>query len=239
MRSWVLLISWFLIIAGCGHIDDRINPDPCATDFDGNGFIARIADRHALSTWSVRPRNYRSKMAMDPDTVDCGTIHASIGFSGHQEVGSDSFALSIARLFYEDQKNAGVSTLDLELVSLLDGIGRVQAHYVLGRSQLRGAEVAPPRSRVDAVQCTVVSEHPVTISMGDVQRKGLALSAQVVQCATDMAAVAARIKSRYDARIQQEGISELTIDIRVVERTCSLCDELVYSYFFVRENNNL
>lgn len=241
MRTHHVLAAVLLLAGTTGCLDeDRWNADPCAVAYDRDGFIALVGGQYELSSWSVWPKNYRSKMPLDPDTVDCSVIRASLGFRGVQPVGTDSFAIAIARAFFHLPKNATVDRLDLELESMVDAVGTEQAHYLFDRALADTARGIPlSLSPVAESECVIVSEHVMTINLGFEQRPGLSITVRSPHASADMRALASSIKGRYDGRILEEGITELTIRIQVMQNSCSLCDGQVYTFFYVKENHNL
>ncbi len=241
MRVHQVLSGVVLLTGVPGCFDhDRPNVDPCMTAYDADGFISVVGAQHQLCSFSVFPQNFRSKMPLDPDTVECGVIQASLGFQGVQPVGNDSFAISIAQAFFHLPKNSAVQRLHLEIESVVDAVGKETVHYLFDRARADSAHAMPLRvAPVAESECVVVHEEEQSINFGDGWNPALTITAHVPHVPHEMRALAVAIKARYDARIRKEGIRELTVDIHVMEPSCSLCDSQVYSFFYVKENHNL
>lgn len=221
---------------GC-VLDDHFNVDPCASMYDGDGFIALVKEDNELWSWSVAPKNFRAKAPLDPDTVDCTLIHAFLGFRNTPFVKSDSFAISLARTFFGLPRNTSIKKLELKLENSISGKGGSSALYVFERAQIDGVTL-PMCSQIEDLKnpYSVISERPMVISHGrDDTRRGISLTVLLERDQEDVHTIARSIREQYADRIQRDGIQELYVEIGIKEPSCSLCSSQTYSFFFLEE----
>jgi hypothetical protein len=238
MRSLVLIAYAVSLCSlnGC-VLDDHFHADPCASVYDGDAFIALIREQNELWSWSVAPKNFRAKMPLDPDTVDCTIIHAYLGFRNTPSVQSDSFAISLARTFYDLPRNTSVRKLELKLENSVSGKGSSNAFYVFDRAQIEGITL-PKRSQTGTLEnpYSVISERPMVISHGHGDtRRGISLTVSLERDQEDVYPIARSIREQYADRVQRDSIKELSIEIQVEKPSCSLCASQTYSFFFLEE----
>lgn len=227
-------------LSGC-DFDGPFNADPCSLQYDRDRFISLIDEQNELRSWGVSPKNFRSKVPLDPDTVECDVIRAELGFRYDPPVQEDSFAIALAKTFYGLPKNSSVERLELQLKNSIEGVGgSAKASYVFGPNLSHPpAHVPSDKSSIEEGAYTIVSEQSMTIHRRGEERPGLTIVVQAERKWSNMSALAISIRGRYMARVRAEAIKEMKVDIDILKPSCSLCTSQEYSFWFIEENGNL
>ena len=230
-----ILLILGIISFGCDFEDKYV--EPCAGKYGSQFFLDSIKNtynkQHCYTYFGEWHKDY-----LAPKYNNCDTIHLRISFDTNTVISSDTFALSISKIFFHDTSNSYVNTLNIELQQLLPTIGREIVYFNVSRQNIEYPSYSFNSTiGIQKMKFKISSKNTFTSYDGKETREGMKLVIQSERDYPDMGKLAAEIKYQYDSLIKINKWADFEIELKPDTLNCKLCyDKTYYFYYTIKEH---
>jgi hypothetical protein len=233
MISFLMLLVCHL--SAC-NLQDSKYLHPCAGKYGSPQVIHNIKTKYHLENANIVFDEWYKEPARIPR--NCDTIHSYIAFNNASLLSEDTFAISIGHLFFSDSSNSDVKYLDLRTENFWPMIGNVKTEFLLCRDSLARYSYQPITTFQDS-ENQVYQIIGKTFTKSDDGSKGLEIVATFAEDVKDAPKMAATIKKQYLKEIANRGLTEFSVEMRLQNPSCKLCQNKTYVVFFDKRNKNM
>lgn len=231
MKKILLIITFFLTTAafiGCDLEDKYVNV--CGGKYGSDQIIDSLVRRYHFNNPVYFAQLYKDYLA--PKHPNCDTIKLVIQSDTIPFSHNDTFAISVAKVFFNDSVNKEIKVLKIEVIDYRPTFGKIIVNFAVSRSDLK--KNYTPTSLVDTtnMKYEIIDETPYTAQSASENWKGMTIHVNIKEDYQEIQALAASIKTRYDSIIKADRLSELKIDMIVSSPTCKLCTDKTYNFFY-------
>ena len=214
---------------GCDFEDKYV--EPCAGKYGSEKVLDSISTVYKKQQCYV----YFAEWYKDynaPKHNSCDTIHLRISFDSSTVISSDTFALSIAKIFFHDTSNKYVSTLNIELGQSSPTIDKEITYFSVSRSNIEQLYLPDANMAGQKMKFKINSDNTFTTYDGKKTREGMKLVIQSERDYRDMEKLAAEAKYQYDSLIKINNWDDFEIEIKPDTLNCKLCYDKIYHFYY-------
>lgn len=222
-------------MAKCQDDDKYVNP--CAGLYGSEQIIDSIVHRYKLNNAVWFGEVYKSYMV--PKNYNCDTIHLTISSSNMPFDYNDTFAISVAKIFFNDSVNKNVNFLNIDLIDYWSYIGSAKAEFKVSRQDINKENVTLLPTYLKEMRYEIKDTIPYTVYSAMGTEKGLRIVVKLQEDYKKIKELASTIKAQYDSMIKMDELSQFEIDFIVQSLVGKLCKSKTYNVFYRKTNNNL
>lgn len=234
-KTYLLLVAIISILqTGC-YFDDTYE-NVCTGKYSVTKFKDSIYKRYKIEDQNIDFSQVHKAPVFRRHK--CDTIYLEISTDSIPVVYSDTFALSLSKIFFSDTLNKDVHSLHLTLNGYWSvkfnanenwrNARRTFIKYRVDRDSIGHYSLSNTFTDNDSMGYTIESERFV----GEKIDKGLCLTVKVKQDYKNIILLADQIKEKYRPVIDGKQLSSLLINMTVDSLTCRLCSEKSYEFSY-------
>ncbi len=238
MSKWLLILITGLIIISlenCDFEDRYVNV--CEGHYGSEKVIDSLVRRYSFNNSVYFAQIYKDYTA--PKNSNCDTIELVIQSDTLPIFYNDTFAVSVAKVFFNDSLNKEVNNLKIEVNEFWPAIGKAKINFVVGREHLAKNFLPILLPDTEKMEYEIIEESSYTQYSTGETYKGMHVVVNVKEDYKDFKTIASTIKKRYDSTIKTTMLSQFTIDLIIKSPTCKLCANKSYHFFYDKRNNNM
>ncbi|HET6993465.1 MAG TPA: hypothetical protein VFI06_00725 [Chitinophagaceae bacterium] len=151
---------------------------------------------------------------------------------------NDTFALSVANVFFNDSVNREVKYLKIEIDDYRP-FGNVKTNFLVARDDLKKQFI--PRMPIDssAMEYEIKHEYSTTSYYQSGTEYGISIYVNVKEDYNDIESLASTIKSRFDSVIKAKKLTEVRMELIIQSPSCKLCTDKTYNFYYSKSNKNI
>ena len=236
----LLLLAIIIVLHTRCDFDDTKYVDVCTGKYN----VAKFKDS-VFKRYNVRDQNIEflqmRKMPIVRD-YSCDTIYLEISTDSIPLIYSDTFAVSLARIFFSDTLNKDVNSLVLTLngywsIKFKENEGwgndrRSFIRYRVDKDSIEYYDLSNELVEVDSMKYDIVSERPFSFNVSDQTNEGLYLTVKVKKDYKNFTLLADQIINKYRSTIDEKRISSFQIKMMVDSLSCRLCSSKSYEFSY-------
>lgn len=238
----ISILSTFLIV-GCDFEDTYV--DACIGRYSIEKLKDSLANKYKIDTSSIDSKQWQKIQFANKH--NCDTITLEIPSDNETYFSSDTFALAMAKTFYNDSLNRNIRFLKLDLVGYWSvkhnpnefwrDDGYVFINYGFDRNVLNTSNLPNEQVDTDSMEYEVESETPFTFivsnkSNEELHNKGLRLNVKMKKDYKRSKLLAAQIRNRYDSVINNRQLSNFSLEMTVDSLSCKSCNKKSYRFSY-------
>jgi len=235
--SLSLLAIVIILYTRCAF-DDTKYVDVCTSKYSVAKFKDNIAKRYKIRDQNIEFMQMR-KIPIVRE-YSCDTIYLEISTDSIPIIYSDTLALTLSKIFFNDTLNKDVKSLDLTLNGYWsvkfkpnEGWGnerRAFINYRVNRDSANQYYLPNELAESDSMRYDIESERPFSFIVGDRTNEGLYLTVKVKKDYKNFTLLAEQIKDKYRSMIDEKRISSFQIKMMVDSLSCRLCNSKSYEF---------
>jgi len=243
-KTYLLLLAIISILQTTCDFDNTKYVDVCLSKYSVAKFKDSIYKRYKIRDQNIEFLQFR-KMPVFKE-YNCDTIYLEISTDSIPVIYSDTFALSLSKIFFSDVLNKDVTSIHLTLngywsVKFKENEGwgnqrRSSIKYRVDRDSIEHYDLSNELLDGDSMRYNIESERSFQHKVGDQINEGLYLTVKVKQDYKNFVLLADQIKDKYHSIIDENRISSFQIVMMVDSPNCRLCSNKSYelSYVFMQ-----
>jgi hypothetical protein len=175
---------------------------------------------------------------LPPNHLNCDTITLVIGSDTIPFSHNDTFALSVASVFFNDTANRDVKCLKIE-VNDLRPFGKVKVYFQVVKDDFNKRFI--PKMPLDSadMKYEIKRESSTTEKSQSGTNYGISIIVDVKEDYNDIEKLASTIKSQYDSVIKAKKLTQFRMELIIQSPACKLCTGKTYNFYYSKSNKNI
>jgi hypothetical protein len=238
MHKWLLIVIVSLTtiaFESCDMEDKHVHV--CEGNYGSEQVIDSLELRYVLKNAFVFLQWYTENPARQYPS--CDTIELRVQADSLPFRYNDTFALSVAKIFFNDSMNKKVKCLKVSVGDFWPAIGKAEVTFEVGRDDLQKDYLANELVDTTDIEFSIEQETPYTASSARENWKGMKIIVDARKDYKNIEKLAGKLKVQYDSIIKVNELTQFDIDIKIQSPRDKLCTSKTYYFFYHKNNKNI
>lgn len=232
MNKWLFIIITVLtviVFESCEFEDKYVRI--CEGKYGSDKVIDSLVRRYGFTN-SVYFQQW-SKDYLAPEHPNCDTIQLVIQ-SDTIPLCNDTFAVSVAKVFFNDSMNIHVKYLKIRVVEY--ALRHTNINFIVSRPDLD--KVFVPTQPPDSVEMKyeITDTGYMTFYYSSGTETGMKIRVRLKEDYKNPENLASRIKSNYDPVIKEKKLDEFQVEMAIESPSCTLCADKTYLFYYTEKS---